>query len=1171
MTVTRLTPDDERRISSSTSERVEAAFSYLGSGDAMIDGVATPHQRKKRKFGRSCSKISIALDESRNRLADLEVTLTKVSFAYSHLDKARAVLYLAKAKADLPSPCSRKLPPHAVRPWLRRFCGVSLSATCVGAIVDQLPDYLDANVSTEVLSSAIPISRQTDLELLVLLCRHLSRIDRTMNVRRRSEGTRVRLRPSSAPAAFHKAQAQLLCRDSHEVDEMHTLRRLSVKLLAAALHHNAGAIERLRVMRLPLHLMKMELRSVLQIDLTQREQALLCPLISLRGYIDCSKHEKAEDAMFAFSGKEALVSEDTTLLSGKRLSALLYELMRDGLRCSRTILLATTMVAIRQLSSLGFCNTLINDIRTLSTVVGRAAVSKSTRSSKRASERMVDLRIIAHNTSSAAFKLMSLRASDDTAQIEGALTAHENALRKLCRSYQAKLQKQKKSICPQKRSSMPALVAAAAYGGLFVENEKRVPAGAVSSLRRDLIIAHQELVQREVLNRLSHVHSGIELQRLRCCLEKHMTFAPNLCFKKVEGQYSSPSSNTASRSDAFLFQRRKLRGGCNPLGHDANRDAKRLLATNLATRDQAARKITRAIRCLLFRKIRYRLACARVEWQSRLEHRACVRLASAIQRWLLRKKRHERIALLTADMCQRAETAIGRVLRRYVRRRRAQATIRFNKIRMAIAHKASHASEADRQLAAARAQAAWRAIRVRSLTRELQAAREDVRMIRLLVIRAANLLIADSKQGTSDPLCYVNAHLGDRGSFAPAGMGPSNFVQSRISTMYQNAACLPMRRDSVRKNSLPVQQYVDTTASRATEKHIPAHFPDSTLEAQRRRYGHVQSTMVAGTDLKCKSTASKLQFYLPPTIRARDYFKFEAVPPRFPVYSAKTPCIEETLNPEWNSTFLVPGVDPDSTITLTIVDKDMEGRDDFLGQTIINMAKLRFIDNQSVLKGANHRRYRPEARREAADERKLGPTIADRKQQGSKPVDAILFMSESSALDEQVMPVLDECNCQVNMEQISNAGNDRGTLSMQIWVCPRAISICSYLEERLIRNSLISFWKPSWCALGFGQLLVYNSRGDQKPRSTFDVDHIEFVDVLKENADDAWMTFKVAGAGLHAFRVPDIGYPNRELLLHAWLRRLRRASSRIMTNEYAPSDCSHIQYCNGRHQVSSSQ
>lgn len=58
--------------------------------------------------------------------------------------------------------------------------------------------------------------------------------------------------------------------------------------------------------------------------------------------------------------------------------------------------------------------------------------------------------------------------------------------------------------------------------------------------------------------------------------------------------------------------------------------------------------------------------------------------------------------------------------------------------------------------AAIHVQARFRAIDTRARSRELMASREETRALRVEILKAKDLRVADAKWGTSDPVCYVS-------------------------------------------------------------------------------------------------------------------------------------------------------------------------------------------------------------------------------------------------------------------------------------------------------------------------------------------------------------------------------------------------------------------------------
>ena len=61
----------------------------------------------------------------------------------------------------------------------------------------------------------------------------------------------------------------------------------------------------------------------------------------------------------------------------------------------------------------------------------------------------------------------------------------------------------------------------------------------------------------------------------------------------------------------------------------------------------------------------------------------------------------------------------------------------------------------------------------------------------------------------------------------------------------------------------------------------------------------------------------------------------------------KTRVIDKTLNPAWNQDLVISEIDGSSLLTLTVLDHDAIGHDDFLGQVVIDLNRL----PNSVLRG----------------------------------------------------------------------------------------------------------------------------------------------------------------------------------------------------------------------------
>lgn len=107
---------------------------------------------------------------------------------------------------------------------------------------------------------------------------------------------------------------------------------------------------------------------------------------------------------------------------------------------------------------------------------------------------------------------------------------------------------------------------------------------------------------------------------------------------------------------------------------------------------------------------------------------------------------------------------------------------------------------------------------------------------------------------------------------------------------------------------------------------------------------------------------------------------------------------------------------------------------------------------------------------------------------------------------------------------------------------------------------MITYWKPAWCCLAFERFHVYDHRGEATPRLTIDVNHIDKVDVVRDMDEGDMFSVHVAGGHTHFFRVADVGHPIRNTRFSQWVRRLRRAATRIPTNEYVASESSHAEY-----------
>ena len=172
---------------------------------------------------------------------------------------------------------------------------------------------------------------------------------------------------------------------------------------------------------------------------------------------------------------------------------------------------------------------------------------------------------------------------------------------------------------------------------------------------------------------------------------------------------------------------------------------------------------------------------------------------------------------------------------------------------------------------------------------------------------------------------------------------------------------------------------------------------------------------------------------------------------------------------------------------------------------------------------------------------------------------ALLVEDTYKSLGKQTVPVVEPgAVSQANFDDIHVPPS--GHVWYRVWAAPRTTSVCSHLEMRCLRRSLITFWRPVWAVLAFDRLRVYDHRGDKDPKLDVDVHHIDIVEVHKDVDEGDTFSLHVAGGNLHHFRVADIGHPIRTNLYSNWVRRLRRAAPRIPTNEFVASEASFAEY-----------
>jgi len=246
--------------------------------------------------------------------------------------------------------------------------------------------------------------------------------------------------------------------------------------------------------------------------------------------------------------------------------------------------------------------------------------------------------------------------------------------------------------------------------------------------------------------------------------------------------------------------------------------------------------------------------------------------------------------------------------------------------------------------AAIRLQKRFRAIDARARSNTLQHAREATRCIRVEVVKARGLRVADARRlnqadhhtfigGAADPRCYVSAQLGGRGGFGPSNAGAPEEAKERIERQYDILAKRHQALDEqhTRDDGVEKRKYLD-----ALDK-LKESGEEKKREALASRAANLSSVMDKACLLKMRRNT--MPFWMPSIVRARDWGKFAAYPSRYPLFRAKTKVIAKTLDPTWNAQFDVHGVDPDSTVTFTVADVDdptspqsADDRDDFLGQ-----------------------------------------------------------------------------------------------------------------------------------------------------------------------------------------------------------------------------------------------
>jgi hypothetical protein len=425
------------------------------------------------------------------------------------------------------------------------------------------------------------------------------------------------------------------------------------------------------------------------------------------------------------------------------------------------------------------------------------------------------------------------------------------------------------------------------------------------------------------------------------------------------------------------------------------------------------------------------------------------------------RKRYLRVQ---AQLFDQSRSIIERLILRKVRKMRAlKAGLTGAAYAMAVGSIFDKEPLSEEE-AAVRLQKRFRAIDARARSMTLQHAREATRCIRVEVVKARGLRVADARRlnqadhhtfigGAADPRCYVSAQLGSRGGFGPSNAGAPEEAKERIERQYDILLKRHQALDEqhVRDDGVEKRKYLD-----ALDK-LKESREEKKREALASRAANLSSVMDKACLLKMRRNT--MPFWMPSIVRARDWGKFAAYPSRYPLFRAKTKVIQKTLDPTWNAQFDVHGVDPDSTVTFTVADVDdptspqsADDRDDFLGQVTVQLNALRHADFLAQMT------Y--EAERRAKLKAKAGRRPSKTKQRLQSD-GALLVMDARARLGPNLVPVSKVVNEKVNHVAFDDVHVEAtGAVYYRIWAAPRARSICGHLEVKVQRGFVVSFWKP---------------------------------------------------------------------------------------------------------------
>jgi len=742
----------------------------------------------------------------------------------------------------------------------------------------------------------------------------------------------------------------------------------------------------------------------------------------------------------------------------------------------------------------------------------------------------------------------------------------------------------------------------------------------LKKLRKELHKAHERKAQQQVLSKLTEAHARKEhkvfkelqarSQRIRATMHASQFasllhaelardaaagFATSKTPVKEEEEddlgkrlahlttTGSPASSDGEEDGGSPHRRRAIETGPEPSETPAPPLTKSRRSSQRSTRSSrsirpaqgpfgviatslAAEVINNCVRGFVYRCLRKKMTRAQTEWQRWMEKRAHRMMARVVRDYLKRSRMRQEYLRVQSALLERdrSQSIIERCLMRKVRRMRA---LKAGLTGTAYAFDFVAEPLADDE-AAMRMQKRFRAIHARATSSSLQHAREQTRAIRVEVVKARGLRVADERHlnqhgghasfigGAADPRCYVSAQLGERGGFGPLNAGAPSEAKERIERQY----------DILAKR----QKAIAPTHTKCAEKR---EYLEALDKAKATADDKVKAALSAKADIigdaidrACllKMRRNTLPFWIPPIIRARDWGNFASYPSRFPLFRAKTKAIAKTLDPTWNAAFDVHGVDPDSTVTFTVADIDegrAEDRDDFMGQVTIRLSALRHADFLAQMTYESERRTKE--KNQSGWRNALTPKTSRRQNDG-----ALLLMDARARLGPNLVPVSDRSGDKVRHVAFDDIHIEAtGAVYYRIWAAPRAKSCCGHLEVKVQRGFVVSFWKPVWACLAFGHLTLRDHRGDPAIRLDLDVRHIEEVDVHAPElgtGDGDTFSLVVAGGKTHCLRVGDLGAPFRDMEHQAWVRRLRRCAPRISTNEYADSACPLHEYVDTR-------